>query len=110
MAISATILMNAKTEYSRCVLPGISPAPTNEEKKEDDRIKELIRVLKLRKEAAEKQTGSLEAQAQGYLMFTQEGMAPLLLLVMPSNFMGPRGLAMVLRLVVLVMMMMMTNL
>ena len=29
--------MNTKTEYSRCVLPGITPKPTDDEKKEDKR-------------------------------------------------------------------------
>ena len=46
MDTPGTIVMNAKTEYSRCVLPGITPSPTEEEKKEDDRIRDQIKTLK----------------------------------------------------------------
>ena len=31
---STRLVLNAKTEYSRCVLPGISPQPTDEEKEQ----------------------------------------------------------------------------
>ena len=35
-------VLNAKTEYSRCVLPGVSIQATEEDKKEDERMKAII--------------------------------------------------------------------
>ena len=50
-------LMNAKTEYSRCVLPGNMPVATKEDEKEDDKVKgiilELIRAREQQKEHAD---------------------------------------------------------
>ena len=39
-------VMNAKTEYSRCVLPGITPVTSEEDIKEDDRVNNLIFQLR----------------------------------------------------------------
>ena len=40
------ILMNAKTEYSRCILPGITPIASEEDKAQEDRVKKQIKDLK----------------------------------------------------------------
>ena len=39
------ILMNAKTEFSRCVLPGITPTPTEQEQEFDEKIRRDIKRL-----------------------------------------------------------------
>ena len=46
LADKEVILMNAKTEFSRCVLPGITPTPTEQEKEFDKKIRKDIRRLK----------------------------------------------------------------
>ena len=40
------ILMNGKMEYNRCVLPGITRTPTQEDKKEDERVRGIITECK----------------------------------------------------------------
>ena len=50
MDTPGVLLMNAKTEYSRCVLPGISPVPSKEDEKEDNKVKDLIAILRKQKD------------------------------------------------------------
>ena len=40
------LVLNAKTEYSRCVLPGITPVVTEEEKEQEEAVKKRIGVLR----------------------------------------------------------------
>ena len=56
MDTEGLVLMNAKTEYTRCVLPGITPQATEQEKKEDNKVRADIMVLReLRDKARERE-------------------------------------------------------
>ena len=58
------ILMNANTEFTKCVLPGITPAPTEQEKQEDEDIRNLIRNLKRNREKMKKSRTHTTATAE----------------------------------------------
>ena len=41
------VLMSAKTKFSRCVLPDITPNPTEQEKEHDEQMRKDIKKLKV---------------------------------------------------------------
>ena len=49
------LVLNAKTEYSRCVLPGITPQPTEEEKEQEEAVQKRIRDLRRKKGLPDKE-------------------------------------------------------
>ena len=48
-------VLNAKTEYSRCVLPGVTPEASDEDKEQDAIVQRLIKDLRMRKGLPEKE-------------------------------------------------------
>ena len=48
-------VLNAKTEYSRCVLPGVTPEASEEDKEQDEVVHRMIKELRKRKGMPEKE-------------------------------------------------------
>ena len=47
LGVKDLLLLNAKTEFTKCVLPGITPSPTEEEKQMGEEVRRKIRTLKM---------------------------------------------------------------
>ena len=56
------IILNGKTEYNRCILPGITPKPSEEDKEADRKMKE--KVLEAASRYKRKATGHPNLQPQ----------------------------------------------
>ena len=61
---SSILVMNAKTGYSRCVLPGITVPASEVEKQEDERVKSLILELRKRRGLPEEKMTSGAEESQ----------------------------------------------
>ena len=49
------VVLNAKTEYSKCVLPGVTPVASEEDKEQDEAVQKLIKDLRRKKGLPEKE-------------------------------------------------------
>ena len=59
---SGRVVLNAKTEYSRCVLPGITPAASEEDKEQEEAVQRLIKDIRRKKGLPDKEEADREEQ------------------------------------------------